>query len=86
MALCIRNPRAEKLAREVASLSEENLTRAVIHALEDRLERLKGTREIINTFEEIMTISQRCSSLPDLDIRPPEEILDYDQIGGFGGN
>ena len=43
MALSIRNPRAEKLAREVAAESGENLTEAIIHALEERLERLKGT-------------------------------------------
>ena len=40
MALSIRNPRAEKLAREVAAESKESLTQAIIHALEDRLERL----------------------------------------------
>ncbi|MBW1980509.1 MAG: type II toxin-antitoxin system VapB family antitoxin, partial [Deltaproteobacteria bacterium] len=40
MALSIRNPRAEQLAREVAAMSGENLTQAIIRALEERLERL----------------------------------------------
>ena len=83
MAFSIRNPQAEQLAREVAAISGENLTQAIIHALEERLERLKGRRTAINIVREIMTISQRCSSLPDMDQRSPEEILSYNQSGVF---
>jgi len=81
MALSIRNPRAEELVRKVAAESGENLTQAIIHALEQRLERLRGRRTISDTAQEIMKISKRCSSLPDQDQRTPEEILDYDQTG-----
>jgi len=81
MALSIRNPRAEQLVREVAAESGENLTQAIIHALEERLDRLRGRRTISDTAQEIMKISKRCSSLPDQDQRTPEEILDYDQSG-----
>lgn len=81
MALSIRNSQAEQLAREVATISGENLTQAIIHALEERLERLKGRRTTSNLMQEIMTISQRCSSIPDIDQRSPEEILDYNQSG-----
>ena len=83
MAFSIRNPQAEQLAREVAAISGENLTQAIIHALEERLERLRGRRTAINIVREIMTISQRCSSLPDMDQRSPEEILSYNQSGAF---
>ena len=83
MALSIRNSRAEQLAREVATISGENLTQAIIHALEERLERLRGRRSTANIVEEIMTISQRCRSLPDKDHRSPEEILGYNQSGIF---
>ena len=34
MALSIRNPKAERLAREVAERTGESLTQAIIHALE----------------------------------------------------
>ena len=34
MALSIRNPLAEKLAREVAAISGENITQAIIQARE----------------------------------------------------
>ena len=81
MALSIRNPHAEKLAREVAAESGENLTEAIIQALEERLERLKGRRTIIDTAEEIIQISERCRMLPDKDGRSPDEILGYEQNG-----
>ena len=59
MGLSIRNPRAEKLARQVAAESKESLTQAIIHALEERLERLKGRRTATDVAEEIMKISLR---------------------------
>jgi len=83
LALNIKNPQAERLARELASISGESLTQAVIHALEDRLERLKGRRRSPELVETLMAISRRCSALPDLDSRSPDEILDYDEEGGF---
>ena len=83
MAFSIRNSQAEQLAREVAAISGENLTQTIIHALEERLERLKGRRTATNTVGEIMAISKRCSSLPDIDQRSPEEILNYNQSGVF---
>jgi len=81
MPLSIRNPRAEQLAREVAAESGENLTQVIIHALEDRLQRIKGRRAATDLVDEIMAISQRCQALPDLDTRPADEILGYDKDG-----
>lgn len=81
MALSIRNEKAEKLAREVAAISGENLTQAIVHSLEERLERLRGRRTTVDLFEEIMNISERCRSLPDKDMRSPEEILGYNSSG-----
>ena len=81
MAISIRNPKAEELAREVAAESGENLTQAIIHALEERLVRLKGRKTTEDLAEEIMEISERCSALPQLDDRTPEEILGYDSEG-----
>lgn len=81
MALSIRNPRAEKLARQVAAESGENLTEAIIHALEERLERLKGHRTTTDVAGEIMKISFRCRALPEQDQRSADEILGYDERG-----
>ena len=81
MALSIRNPRAEKLARQVAAESGESLTEAIIHALEERLERLKGRHTATDVAEEIMKISLRCRALPEKDQRGTDEILGYDERG-----
>jgi antitoxin VapB len=83
MAISIKNDRAEKLARQVASEAGESLTEAVIHSLEERLERLKGRRSAPDLAETLMAIGRRCSSLPDLDTRSAEEILGYDEKGAF---
>jgi len=81
MGISIKNPKAERLAREVAKLGGESLTQAIIHALEERLERLKSRRSATALAEEILRISQRCSALPNLDQRNPDEILGYDSRG-----
>jgi antitoxin VapB len=83
MALSIKNDTAEKLARQVASETGESLTEAIIHSLEERLERLKGRRSAPDVLENILSISRRCSSLPDLDSRDADEILGYDELGTF---
>ena len=81
MALSIRNPRAEKLARQVADETGESLTEAIIQALDERLERLKERRTTTDVAEEIMKISLRCRALPEKDQRSAEEILGYDERG-----
>ena len=81
MALSIRNPRAEQLAKEIAAISGENITQVIIHALENHIERLRGSRLYPDTVEEIMNISRRCKSLPDMDERMPDEILGYNKNG-----
>jgi antitoxin VapB len=81
MAISIRNPKAEELAREVAAEAGESLTQAIVHALEERLQRLKGRRTARNLAVEIGRISKRCSALPDMDDRTPGEILGYDGNG-----
>ncbi len=81
MALSIRNAKAEKLARELAAESGENITQAVTHALEERLQRLRGRSTTMDLAEEIMKISKRCNELPDQDQRSPDEILDYGPTG-----
>ena len=81
MAISIRNEKTENLAREMAHLTGENLTQTITHSLEERLNRLKGRKTAIDLNQEIMLISERCKSLPDIDPRTPDEILGYDQDG-----
>ncbi len=83
MAISIRNPQTEKLAREVASISGENITVAITRALEERLERLQGRRITTDLAKEIIKISKRCSLLPDIDKKSPENILGYNEDSIF---
>ena len=85
MALSIRNPRAEQLAREVAAEAGEIMMQAIIHSLEDRLQRLRGRRAAPSTVADILAVSRRCSTLPDQDPRSPEEILGYGEDGDLWG-
>jgi antitoxin VapB len=81
MPLSIRNPKAEKLARELAAESGETITEAITHALEERLERLRGRSSAADLMEDLLKISKRCSTIPDQDRRSADEILGYDSIG-----
>ena len=83
MGISIKNDRAEKLARQLSAETGESLTEAIIHSLEERLERLKGRQSAPALFETLMEISRRSSSLPDLDTREADEILGYDEKGAF---
>lgn len=66
IALSIRNPRAEKLVREIAAMSGENITQVIIHTLEKHIERLRGQNIYPDTVKEIMNISRSCSSIQEL--------------------
>lgn len=81
MAISIRNPQAEQLAREVAARSGENITKAIIHSLEERLQRLVNEQRAPERVKELRAIAKRCQALPDLDPRPADEILGYDEHG-----
>ncbi len=83
MAISIKNPRAEELARAVAREAGESLTECIIRALEERLERLRGRRAAPDVAREILRVSERCRALPDLDQRPADEILGYGPDGTF---
>lgn len=53
MNLQIRDPRARKLARDLADLEGVSMTDAVVSALEDRLERLRGKEDVVALVERI---------------------------------
>lgn len=70
-----------KSLSQVAAECGENLTEAIIHALEERLARLIVRGTTTDVAEEIMKISLRCKALPDMDRRSADEILGYDEDG-----
>jgi antitoxin VapB len=83
MALSLKDPETDRLAREVAKLTGETLTEAVRNALIDRLarERLRRGRPTQRLAEALDALARECAALPDLDTRSADEILDYDQNG-----
>jgi len=81
MALSIKNPEAEKLAREISKETGESLTAAITNALRDRLQRLRGRRHAKSLVQEVDDILHRVDALPTLDDRPEDEILGYDPQG-----
>lgn len=81
MALSIRNPKAEILAREVAAHCKENITQAIINSLEERLQRLLHEQQSPYRERELQAIAERCQKLPDIDLRSADEILGYDEHG-----
>lgn len=81
MALNIKDPATEKFVRELASVTGESVTAAVRRAAEERLQRVWRQRAGRSLAEEILEIGRRCAALPDLDTRPADEILGYDELG-----
>ncbi len=81
MALSIKNPEADRLARELARVTGENLTEAVLRALRERLQRERGRRHGPDLFEEVRRIQERVARLPVRDARTADEIIGYDERG-----
>ena len=81
MALSIKNDEADRLARELATLTGESLTEAVVLSLRERLERKRALEDARPLAERLMAIGRRCAGRPRLDARTPDEVLDYDENG-----
>jgi antitoxin VapB len=81
MALNIKNTEAHRLAHQLAAETGETITEAVTVALRERLSAVRRKRERSTIHEEIVEIQAFIASLPDLDSRTPDEILNYDEYG-----
>jgi len=81
MALSIKNPEVDRLARELARETGETMTDAILHALEDRLLRLRGRCGVPSVVDEVVAIQLRVAALTVLDDRSPDELLGYDADG-----
>ena len=77
MALSIKSERADQLARELASLTGESITDAVVASLEARLEAERRRRD----DRGLGDIVQRFCELHVADERNPDEIIGYDESG-----
>lgn len=79
--LNIKDPEADRLARELADATGETITAAVTSAVRERLVRVTGRKTGRGLADELGAIAMRCAALPVQDTRPEEEILGYDDTG-----
>ena len=77
MALSIKSERADALARELAHLTGESITDAVVASLETRLLSERRRRRAV-TLDDIV---ERFRRLPVLDTRSADDILGYNDHG-----
>ena len=69
------------LAKRLASLTGESLTKAVKHAIQARLaqvEKMQGTAPLA---DELDHIALQCAKLPRRDQRSVDQIIGYDKSG-----
>ncbi len=81
MALSIKDPETERLARALAERTGESLTKAMRRALEERLRRVGGGARRAALLEDLAEIRRRWSALPVQDRRSADEIIGYDADG-----
>ena len=81
MALSIKDPETERLARALAQRTGETLTVATRRALEERLRRIGGVARRAALLEDLAAIRRRWSEMPVLDRRSADEVIGYDENG-----
>ncbi len=85
MAISIRNPLVESLAKELSETLHISMTKVILESLEEKKRSLVQQKmENRSLLEEtIRALSDECSGINDLDTRPPDEILGYNNEGIF---
>jgi antitoxin VapB len=81
LALNIKDPEADRLARRVAHMTGETITRAVVNALKEKLareERRQGDVDML--VDDVLGIARGVAAAPTLDSRSDEAILGFDDL------
>jgi len=81
MALNIKNPETERLARELARRRGTGVTEAVTVALMEELKREQNRVREPGLAEKLMKIAEEFRKLPTYDDRSDNEIIGYDENG-----
>ena len=80
MAISIKDPETDRLARALAAATGESLTDAIRKALRDRLDR-ESHRSRRGIGAEVRRIQERLARLPVLDRRSADQLVGYDEHG-----
>lgn len=85
MPLSIKNPRTEKLARQVARKHGETITEAITRALEERLAKAQTNRpaDIERRRAKLYALIEESRKIPKDYSQTEDEILGYDERGMF---
>ena len=81
MALNIKDPETDRLARELAAETGESITVAARRAIEERLVRIRGRKSVVSAADDLHALIARGRDRAILDERTAEEIVGYDEHG-----
>lgn len=81
MALNIKDPETDRIARELAAATGESITVAARIAMEERLRRVRASGAEQAVRDELDAIIARGRSRRSLDDRGADEIVGYDEHG-----
>lgn len=81
MALSIKDPETDRLARALSEATGESLTEAIRRALQERLARETQRNAHYRLETTVKRVQERLAALPVLDPRSPEELIGYDDHG-----
>jgi antitoxin VapB len=82
MSVTIEDPKFEETVKELAAATGEPEAVSVQIAVKERLDRVTH-RKGKELLESIRDIQQRLEALPELDPRPIDEIIGYNEHGTF---
>ena len=81
MPLNIKDADTHALAKRLASLTGESLTKAVKRAIQERLAQVERAQVGTGLADELDRIALHCAGLPRCDRRIANEIIGYDEHG-----
>lgn len=81
MAFSIKNPEADRLARQLTAITGESLTQAVVLSLKERLERHQPATRKKKLGTALFELAEELKHYPLRDNRTADEILGYDENG-----
>ncbi|MCY4482797.1 MAG: type II toxin-antitoxin system VapB family antitoxin [Spirochaetaceae bacterium] len=81
MPLNIKDVDTHALAKRLARLTGESLTKAVKRAIQERLTQVERSRAGSRMADELDHIALHCASLPRRDRRSADRIIGYDERG-----
>jgi antitoxin VapB len=75
MGMNIKNKEAYQLTKQLAKLTGESLTTAVIEAVRERLDRVRGKRNV-DISERLLAIGRDCAA----HLKKPLRTIDHDKM------